>query len=406
MVDSARPLADRIELRETWARAGAIVARIPQGQAAQELAAAFEAPTAAVEHLSADARADVVRGLERTLRRWSRFVSTGALPPAEDFAPLREWARARAAEGFRLEDLLRSFGLAHQLGWQLLRRYARRDETDVLLELAGPLARYVDLVCTVVTETYMAERELVVSEEERLTRTLLERLCVPAPLDGADRELAERLVVPVEGAYRPFAIAIPGRPPRACAALAARMRRHGWRLAVTQSDSVVGLTWRPLELHDLGEGPSVVLAIGELTARSELAAAREEVTLLVEHARRTGLAGRLSTEDYLLEILLERSPRLTARLRERVFAPLADDDHGELAHTLRALLACRLDRTTTSAALHVHRNTLAYRIRRIEEIAGLDLSSPRDLACTYLAVANDPSSAPRAPTAGQSADEL
>lgn len=405
MVDSARPLASSQPARETWARAGAIVARISQRQAARELARAFEAPTVGVEHLSGDARADVVRGLERTLRRWSRFVSTGALPPASDFAPLREWARARAAEGFRLEELLRSFGVAHQLGWQLLRRHAREDETDVLLELAGPLARYVDLVCTVVTETYMAERELVVSEEERLTRTLLERLCVSAPLDGADSELAERLGVPVEGAYRPFAVAIPGRPSRACAALAARMRRHGWRLAVAQSDSVVGLTWKPLELHDLGEGPSVVLAIGELTARGELAAAREEVTLLVEHARRTGLTGRLSTEDFLLEILLERSPRLTVRLRERVLAQLADDDHGELAHTLRALLACRLDRTATSAALHVHRNTLAYRIRRIEEIAGLDLSSPRDLACAYLALADERGSAPPAPALGPSADK-
>jgi len=374
---------------DTWAQAGAIVARIPQAQAAQELAAAFASPSLTVDPLSQDARADVVRGLQRTLRRWSRFVATGALPPASEFAPLREWTRARAAEGFRLEDLLRAFGVAHQLGWQLLRRYAREDETEVLLELAAPLARYVDLVSTVVTETYMAERELLVSEEERLTRTLLERLCVAAPLDGADSELAERLGVPVEGSYRPFAVVIPGRPPRAYAALAARMRRAGWRLAVTQSDSVVGLAWRALGLHDLGEGPSVMLAIGEPTPRAELAGAREEVALLVEHARRVGLLGRLSTEDHLLEILLERSPRLIARLSERVLAPLAHDDHGELAHTLRALVACRLDRTATSAALHVHRNTLAYRIRRIEEIAGLDLGSPRDLACAYVALAHE-----------------
>jgi DNA-binding PucR family transcriptional regulator len=38
----------------------------------------------------------------------------------------------------------------------------------------------------------------------------------------------------------------------------------------------------------------------------------------------------------------------------------------------------------TSAALHVHRNTLAYRLRRIQEIAGLDFDDPRDLARVYL----------------------
>lgn len=366
------------------------MARIPQAEAAREMAAVLESRMTAFEHLSEESRADVVGGLQRTLRRWSLFVSTGAMPPDSDFDPLREWTRARAAEGVRLEDLLRSFGLAHQVGWQLLRRHARRDESDVLLELAGPLAQYVDQVSAVVTETYLAERELLVSEEERRTRSLLERLCGASPLDAADSELAGRLGVPVDRAFSPFAIVIPGRPPHSHAALAARLRRGGWRLAVTQSDCVVGLTWKSLDLHDLGEGPEVVLAIGEPTPRGELAAAREEVTVLAEHARRSGLHGRLKAEDHLLEILLWRSPRLAARLRARVLAPLADDDHGELAHTLQALIGCRLDRTATSAALHIHRNTLAYRLRRIEEITGLDLGSPRDLACVYVALGERP----------------
>jgi DNA-binding PucR family transcriptional regulator len=49
-----------------------------------------------------------------------------------------------------------------------------------------------------------------------------------------------------------------------------------------------------------------------------------------------------------------------------------------------------LDRGATSAALHVHRNTLAYRLRRIQEIAGLDLDDPRDLARVYLALSPEP----------------
>ncbi len=369
--------------------AAAIVARIPQAQAAAEMAAEFQRGTVAFEHLSEGSRADVVSGLQRTLRRWTRFVSTGVMPPDSDFDALREWTRARAAEGLRLEELLRSFGLAHQLGWRLLRSHARADESEVLLELAAPLAQYVDRVSAVVTETYLAERELLVSEEERRTRSLLEALCTASPLDSADTELAERLGVPVHEEYRPFAVAMPGRPPHSHAALAARLRRGGWRLAVTQSDCVVGLTWRPLDLADLGEGSEVALAIGGPAPRGELAAAREEVVLLAEHARLAGLLGRLETEDHLLEILLDRSPRLTAQLRARVLAPLAGEEHVELARTLETLIACRLDRTATSAALHIHRNTLAYRLNRIEEITGLDLASPRDLACVYVALASE-----------------
>ncbi len=370
-----------------WAGAIAIVARIPGEEAATEMAAALEAHMGASAQLSEETRTDVVKGLQRALRRWSRFVSTGQLDG--DFEPLREWTRARAAEGVRLEDLLRSFGLANRIGWQLLRRHARSDESEVLLELAAPLAEYLDRISAVVTETYLAERELLVSEEERRTRDLLERLCDAAPLELADSELAERLGVPLDGEHRPFAVVMPGRPPQSHAALAARLRRDGLRLAVTQSDCVVGLTWRALELIDLGEGPDVVLEIGEPTPRADLAGAREEVIALAAHARRVGLLGLLRTEEHLLEILLERSPRLSARLRGAIRTPLAAPEHRDLEETLQTLIGCRLDRTTASAALHIHRNTLAYRLRRIEEITGLDLGSPRDLACVYMAYAGD-----------------
>jgi hypothetical protein len=179
---------------------------------------------------------------------------------------------------------------------------------------------------------------------------------------------------------------MPGGSSDRHAALAAHLRRAGWPLAVTRSDRVVGLAWKPLDLPDLGVGPAVLLAIGDPTPRGELAAAREELDVLVAHARRMGLLGRLTAADYLLETLVGRSPRLAARLKDKVLAPLSDHDHGELAQTLETFLRCRFDRTATSAALHVHRNTLAYRLGRIEQITGLDLGSPRDLARVYVAI--------------------
>jgi len=362
--------------RGTAAGGAAIVARIGQREAALEMAAEFASQMPAFAHRSDASRAEIFDGLARSIRRWSLFLATGTMPAEDAFEPLREWARARATEGVRLEDLLRSFGLAHQVGWRLLRRHAREDDAQALLELVGPLAEYVDHVSAVVTETYLAERELLVSEEERRTRSLLERLCVDSPLDTAESELAEHLGVPVEPAYMPFAIVMSTRRPHSHAALAARLRRSGWRLAVTQGDCIVGLSWEPLELVDLGEGTETVLAIGDETARAELSVALEEVAVLAEYARGSGLSGRLQTREHLLEILLARSPGLAGRLREKLLGPLGDADQSELAHTLQALIRCRLDRTATSAALHVHRNTLAYRLRRIEEITGLDLASP------------------------------
>ena len=371
---------------DTYARAAAIVARIPQGVNAGEMAAEVESHIPAFQHLSEESRAEVVRGIQRSLRRWRGIGPAGVIPPDSDLDQLRKWTRARAAEGLRLEDLLRLIGQVHQLSWQLLCDHAHSDESEVLLELAGPVAEYADRISAAVTETYLAERELLVPEEERRTRGLLDRLSVESQLETADRELADRLGVPLQPAYSPFVIAMPGSSSDRHAALAAHLRRAGWTLAVTQSDRVVGLAWKPLDLPDLGVGPTVLLAIGDPTPRGELAAAREELDVLVEHGRRTGLRGRLKAEDYLLETLVGRSPRLAARLKDQVLAPLSDDDHGELAQTLQTFLRCRFDRTATSAALHVHRNTLAYRLGRIEEITGLDLGSPRDLARVYVAI--------------------
>jgi DNA-binding PucR family transcriptional regulator len=42
-------------------------------------------------------------------------------------------------------------------------------------------------------------------------------------------------------------------------------------------------------------------------------------------------------------------------------------------------MACDLDRRTTGAALHVHPNTVAYRVRRISALTGLDPARPSDL---------------------------
>ncbi|HEY1834947.1 MAG TPA: helix-turn-helix domain-containing protein [Solirubrobacteraceae bacterium] len=368
--------------------ATAIVARIPQAEVAAELAAALESHVTAFEHVSEDAHADIVYGLERNLSRWSRFLASGAMPPDKDFDPLREWTRTRATEGVRLEDLLRSFGVLHQLSWQLMRRHARAGESEALLELAGLLAEYIGQVSAVVTQTYLAERELLVSEEERSTQTLIEALCEGTPLLAGEEELAERLGVPVRDVYTPFAAALPGASPHRHAALAARLRRRGFGMTVTQSEYVSGLSWRPLELTDLGEtrDGEALLVLGEPTARASLGAALDELATFVEHARLSHLRGVLLAEEHLLEIVLARSPRQLERLRRRLRTRLEQGEGMELELTLRTLLDCRLDRNAASAALHVHRNTLAYRLRRIEELCALDLRSPRDLALAYAAL--------------------
>lgn len=86
------------------------------------------------------------------------------------------------------------------------------------------------------------------------------------------------------------------------------------------------------------------------------------------------------TIDHLL-LQLDDPQRLRAFARS-VLGPVLDYDRTrqtELIHTARVHLAHSLDRRATASALHLHPNTVAQRIKRLEELAGLQLSRPPDL---------------------------
>ncbi|MFF2388440.1 PucR family transcriptional regulator [Agromyces sp. NPDC058104] len=64
----------------------------------------------------------------------------------------------------------------------------------------------------------------------------------------------------------------------------------------------------------------------------------------------------------------------------------ADGDHGELLLTLRVYLSEHGALGATAASLGVHRQTLAARLHRIEELSGLSMANPDDRTAAWLAV--------------------
>ncbi|MER6303387.1 helix-turn-helix domain-containing protein, partial [Kitasatospora sp. NPDC001539] len=89
-------------------------------------------------------------------------------------------------------------------------------------------------------------------------------------------------------------------------------------------------------------------------------------------------------DDVLLEYQLTRPSRARARLAA-LLEPLADG--GELLTTLRTHLAGGLNRRHTASALHLHPNTVDYRLRRIAVLTGLDPSRPADALRITAAIA-------------------
>jgi len=86
--------------------------------------------------------------------------------------------------------------------------------------------------------------------------------------------------------------------------------------------------------------------------------------------------------DTLLEIMVRREASMARQLIDRYLGELTP----ELLTTLRTHLDQRLSLRATAAVLGVHKNTVSYRLRRIEELSGLDLRRPRDLSRLVVAL--------------------
>ncbi|MFK0250156.1 PucR family transcriptional regulator [Amycolatopsis azurea] len=89
-------------------------------------------------------------------------------------------------------------------------------------------------------------------------------------------------------------------------------------------------------------------------------------------------------------LLLAGAPDdLRAALRRRVLGPLLsyDAEQGtDLVHTLRVFLECSGSPTRAARTLHVHVNTLRYRIGRASELLGTDLTEFTEQLDVYLAL--------------------
>jgi hypothetical protein len=141
---------------------------------------------------------------------------------------------------------------------------------------------------------------------------------------------------------------------------------RGARLAVGVSDPVSGPAGLPGAVEEAGHA-------------HRLAAARPGPAALVSCAE-------LASHVLLLAAVPEQARR---SFRGRLLGPLVAYDRAhdtDLVRTLKTFLACSGSWSRSAARLHVHVNTLRYRLRRIEELTGRDLSRLEDRVDFFLAL--------------------
>jgi hypothetical protein len=323
------------------------------------------------------------------------------------------------------------------------------DDHHELLDLATRVMSYIQGVTSAVASTYVEEQQHIYGEERDARRRLAEMLLSPGePADTASDEevidldapaetvapvmrdvaipapLARRAGVRLAPSYLVLALRIgPSADEQDAGVVAAIAGRRKVRRIQAALDELAG---EPvLALLD-PSGGSVLFPLPDAEAQEalgmadglvEAVAKAAEAEVLAGTAWRAGAeaAGAAAAEargvlriadtlgrepgvyrldDVLLEYTWASTPRTASKLAG-VLEPLASKP--DLIETLQAWFASDFDRRDAAGALMVHPNTLDYRLRRIQELTGLDLSSARGIQMLGAALTARRLQAPAAP---------
>jgi len=339
-----------------------------------------------------DLRSSVRDNLAHILGRLSGRPLPGLEPP-------RATGRRRAEQGVPLPVILHAYRVAGKFIWSAILAEAAGDEvaTTELLEAGSELWLVIDDHSGSVTDAYrdaVAERAY---SDSQTRNAMLDVLLRGDPGDGSRLwECAATLRLPHQGT---FVVVAAGPPspgvesiPRAEEALRTRGIQSAWRVEVDAHVGVVVLTPRLgvdrlcAHLADLTAGP---------VGLSEPYPSLDQTPTALRQARLAYAAATPASHELVrygqapVAVLLASAPDAAAVVAQAVLGPVLALPAVEcdiLLGTLRAWFAEHGATSVAAAKLHVHRNTVRYRLRRLEELTSRSLSEPTGVAELHLAL--------------------
>ncbi|TDB75611.1 helix-turn-helix domain-containing protein [Micromonospora sp. KC723] len=294
-------------------------------------------------------------------------------PGERDFAEARRLGADRAAQGISVAGLLRGVQAGRDRAVELVIRHGRTAgiPDEVLLDGLVTIGRYAAALERALVDGHRhAERDLARAGQEPRTR-LVRRLLLGGPVPPTTEELT-RFGLRAEGSYH--CLVADGGDPVRTHALARRLARHG-AVVGTVEDRLAGLAPRlpPADRLD----PAVLLVTAPAGPLDRMPQMYGLCLAALRVAARHGRRGLRDVTDLATETALAAQPALAALLGTTLLAALdpADGFHRELASTALTWLdhGQRLDQAAT--VLHVHPNTVRYRLRRLRELTGFPASS-------------------------------
>ncbi|HTJ36104.1 MAG TPA: helix-turn-helix domain-containing protein [Dactylosporangium sp.] len=291
--------------------------------------------------------------------------------PADDasFAEAERLGADRAAQGVPIAALLGGVRAARTRLLEIAvdRGRAAGIADEVLLSAALDFDRYVSaLERHVVDGHHAAQRCLARGRRDQRDAVLRALLLPGAPPASPDEVAAAGLREHMAYRCMVFDVTDPGRAD----ALEARLAACGGVFGTVEG-RLAGLVAREPSRVD----PAVLVVAGPPLPLERAAAGYRLCVAALAGAARFGRPGRHAALDLAAEAALTAQPELAGLLAGALLGALdpADAFHRELAATALAYLdhGQRLDRT--AAALHVHPNTVRYRLRALQERTALPL---------------------------------
>ena len=347
------------------------------------------------------------------------FLSLAARPrgsdPGTPLAPAREGAyalgRGEARSGRSMDALLAAYRVGARVSWRELSATAveARLSPDTLARFAELTFAYIDDLSAASVAGHTDELANAGRVLDRHLQRLGRNLLAGHPADQLAAAAARAEWDPPRTLT---AVVLPGAHVRGAAAgLDRRTLQPEEELPDLDDEDTSDLAVLLVPDAERSARPALLQALRGRQAYVGPARAWTGVRdsyLRVLRARRLGLIGDrevLDTEEHLPALVLTADPGALADLRARVLAPLDGVRPGtaeRLVETLRAWLLHQGRRDDVAAAVHVHPQTVRYRMGQIRDLFGDKLTDPENVLALTLALATLDSRA--GPAASRSRD--
>ena len=311
----------------------------------------------------------------------------------------RATGRRRAEQGVPLPAILHAYRIGGRFVWDTLVKHAEDNDhaRDALYRSAGDVWTIIDDYSEALIEAYRDTIADQAGHNLQARNAVLSGL-LDGSLGGGPQlwESASMLNLPHQGTFVVVVAQTPKAGDEALPGVEGILRRHSvasaWRLETERQVGVVSVQARSelakvcQHIAPLARGR---LGVSEPYINLDQSAGALRQALVACSAATPGTTELVRYGEQPIAIMLASVPELGRSVAEVVLGPvlaLPAADRDALLDTMRAWFSENGSASAAAARLHMHRNTVHYRLRRVEGLTGRSFTEPSAVGELHLAL--------------------